>query len=113
MIDPIGLALEKFDGIGRFREKYDNGLSIDTSGTMPDGQKVDGLTSLVTALAASPKFLPCAATKFGTYALGAVSSDINRDQIVARWLTGSPTLRSLIKETVTHESFTSRRAEAL
>jgi hypothetical protein len=112
MMDPIGLALERYDGIGHFREKYDNGLPIDTSGTMPGGQKVDGLVSLVTALAASPKFLPCAATKFETYALGAVSTDINRDQIVARWLAGSPTLRSLIKETVTHESFTSRRAEA-
>lgn len=112
MMDPIGLALERYDGIGRFRESYENGLSIDTSGVMPDGQKVDGLVSLVTALAASPKFLPCAATKLETYALGVLSSDINRDQIVARWLTGSPTLRSLIKETVTHESFTSRRAEA-
>lgn len=113
MIDPIGLALENFDAIGRYRPVYENGLPIDTVGTMPDGQQVDGLPSLVTAIASSPKLLPCAATKLGTYALGAISSDVNRDQIVARWTAGNPTLRSLIKEIVTHESFRSRKAEGL
>ena len=112
LIDPIGLALENFDAIGRYRAVYENGLAIDTAGTMPDGQKVDGLPSLVTAISASPQFMPCAATKFSTYALGVVSSDTNRDQIVARWLAGNPTLRSLIKEVVTHESFVSRKAES-
>jgi hypothetical protein len=112
MIDPIGFALENFDAIGRYRAVYENGLAIDTTGTMPDGQKVDGLTSLVTAISASPQFMPCAATKFSTYALGVISSDTNRDQIVARWLAGTPTLRSLIKEVVTHDSFVSRKAES-
>jgi hypothetical protein len=113
MIDPIGLALENFNAIGGYRPLYENGLAIYTVGTMPDGQKVDGLPSLVAAITKSPKFLPCAATKFGTYALGAMSSLTNRDQIVARWTAGTPTLRNLIKEVVTHESFTSRKAEGL
>jgi Protein of unknown function (DUF1592)/Protein of unknown function (DUF1588)/Protein of unknown function (DUF1595)/Protein of unknown function (DUF1587) len=113
MIDPIGLALETFDAIGRYRTSYENGLPIDATGTLPEGQMVDGLPSLVEALSTSPRFLPCAATKLGTYALGAVSADVNKDQIVARWLTGSPTLRSLLKATVIHDSFTSRKAEAL
>jgi hypothetical protein len=112
MIDPIGLALENYDAIGRYRTAYDNGLPVDATGTLPDGAKVDGLPSLVAALSTSPKFLPCAATKFATYALGATSSSVNQEQIVARWLSGTPTLRSLIKQTVTHESFTSRKAES-
>lgn len=111
MIDPIGLALENFDGIGRYRAAYENGLPIDTTGTLPDGQKVEGLPSLVAALSKSPRFMPCAATKVATYALGAVSSKVNEEQIVARWVSDTPTLRSLIKATVTHESFTSRKAE--
>jgi hypothetical protein len=111
MIDPIGLALENFDGIGRYRAVYENGLPIDTTGTLPDGQKVEGLPSLAAALSTSPSFMPCAATKVATYALGAVSSQVNEEQIVARWLSGTPTLRSLIKQTVTHGSFTSRKAE--
>jgi Protein of unknown function (DUF1592)/Protein of unknown function (DUF1588)/Protein of unknown function (DUF1587)/Protein of unknown function (DUF1595)/Protein of unknown function (DUF1585) len=111
LIDPIGLSLENFDAIGRYRSLYENGLEIDTAGTMPDGQTVDGLPSLAKALSSSSKFLPCAATKLGTYALGAHLSDTDRDQIVARWTAGTPTLRNLILEIVTHEAFTSRRAE--
>jgi hypothetical protein len=112
LIDPIGLALENFDGIGRFRAVYENGLAIDTTGTMPGGQKVQDLQSLAAALSGSPQFLSCAATKFGTYALGLVFPDVNRDQIVARWTASTPTLRNLIKETVTHQAFGSRRAES-
>lgn len=112
MIDPIGLALENYDAIGRYRTAYDNGLPVDATGTLPSGQNVDGLPSLAAALSEDPKFLPCAASKLGTYALGAVASEINKQQIVARWLAGAPTLRNLIKATVTHDSFTSRKAEA-
>jgi hypothetical protein len=112
LIDPIGLSLENFDGIGRFRPAYENGLAIDTTGTMPGGAKVQDLQSLAAALAASPQFLSCAATKFGTYALGLVIPDVDRAQIVARWTTGTPSLRSLIKGTVTHDAFRSRRAES-
>lgn len=112
LIDPIGLSLENFDAIGRYRATYENGLAIDTVGTMPDGQRVDGLPSLVTAIASSPKFLPCAADKLGTYALGAIPAGANQEQIVARWTAGTPTLRNLLKEIVTHDSFTSTIAEA-
>jgi hypothetical protein len=111
-MDPIGLALENFDAVGRYRGIYENGLAIDTTGTMPGGEPVQDLKSLATVLAASPRFLSCAASKFGTYALGMVFPVANRDQIVARWTAGSPTLRNLIKETVTHDSFRSRRAES-
>ncbi len=113
LIDPIGLALENFDAIGRFRAVYENGLNIDTAGVMPDGKQVNDLPSLAAALSTSAKFLPCAATKFGTYALGAALPEVNRDEIVARWVAGKPTLRSLIQETVAHAAFTSRRAEGL
>jgi len=110
-IDPIGLALENFDAIGRYRAVYDNGLPIDTVGTLPEGQMVDGLASLSGALAQDPQFLACAAHKFGTYAMGLSMADANRDQIVARWTAGVPTLKKLIKETVRHEMFRMRRAE--
>jgi hypothetical protein len=112
LIDPIGLALENFDSVGRYRPIYENGLTIDTTGTMPGGQQVQDLDSLASVLATAPQFLSCAASKFGTYALGLVFPPVNRDQIVARWTAGTPTLRNLIKETVTHDTFRSRRAES-
>jgi hypothetical protein len=111
MIDPIGLALETYDAIGKYRTQYENGLPIDTTGTLPSGDQVDGLPSLVAALAKSPEFLPCAAQKLGTYALGAVAPEANRSQVMSQWSTGELTLRRLLKAIVTHDSFTSREAE--
>jgi hypothetical protein len=111
-IDPIGLALEKFDGVGRYRETYENQVAIDTVTMLPEGQAVDGLESLSAALAQDPQFMPCAAAKFGTYAMGVTLDMANRDQIVARWVAGTPTLKNLLKETVRHDMFRMRKAEA-
>jgi hypothetical protein len=111
MIDPIGLALEHFDAIGRYRASYENDLAIDATGVMPSGEMVDGLASMAAALTADPQFMSCAATKFGTYALGEMFAEANRDQVVAQWLAGTPTLRNLIKGIVSHEAFRSRKAE--
>ncbi len=111
-IDPIGLALEKFDSIGRYREVYENQLAIDTVTVMPEGQTVDGLESLSAVLSQDPQFLPCAVSKFGTYAMGLTLERTNRDQIVAAWTAGTPTLKALLTNTLSHEMFRMRRAEA-
>ncbi|HEX2659203.1 MAG TPA: DUF1592 domain-containing protein [Polyangia bacterium] len=111
VIDPVGLSLEHFDGIGRYRDMYETGLAIDTVGSLPGGQMVDGLDSLSTVLAKSSQFLNCAAQKFGTYAMGLTMATANRDQVVASWTAGTPTLKDLIKKTVRHQAFTMRKAE--
>ena len=49
VIDPIGLSLENFDTIGAWRIK-DNGVPVDTSGTLYDGSKVNGPAGLRDAL---------------------------------------------------------------
>jgi hypothetical protein len=113
VIDPIGLALENFDGIGRYRDVYESGLAIDTVGTMPGGEMVDGLASLSAVLSQDPQFMACAAHKFGTYAMGLSMEQANRDQVVAAWTAGTPTLTNLLKETVRHQMFRMRRAEGL
>ena len=33
-LDPLGFALENFDPVGRWREKYHNGREVDASGTL-------------------------------------------------------------------------------
>jgi hypothetical protein len=45
-IDPLGFALESFDPIGRFREKDEAGLQIDTTGTLKDGTAFNGIDGL-------------------------------------------------------------------
>jgi cytochrome c551/c552 len=49
IMDPIGLALENFDGTGQWRTE-DSGLAIDASGQLVDGTPLDGPSSLRNAL---------------------------------------------------------------
>jgi hypothetical protein len=49
IMDPIGLSLENFDGIGRWRTQ-DTGVSIDTAGQLTDGTVINGVENLRTAL---------------------------------------------------------------
>jgi hypothetical protein len=49
IMDPIGLAMENFDVIGRWRT-VDNGTPIDTAGRLVDGTSIDGPVELRAAL---------------------------------------------------------------
>ena len=44
-MDPIGFALENYDGIGKWRAK-DGGATIDASGKLPDGTVFNGPAGL-------------------------------------------------------------------
>ena len=66
--DPIGLGLENFDAIGRFREK-DNGAEIDASGDV-DGIVFEDAKSLGQAIAAHPKLRSCFVKNVYRYATG-------------------------------------------
>ena len=69
-MDPIGFALESFDGIGRVR-KTEDGAPIDTSGTLFNGANVDGVVGLRRNLVAQPEiFVGVMTEKMLTYALG-------------------------------------------
>jgi len=69
-MDPIGFALENFDGTGVWRTK--DGLDpIDTKGKMVDGTPIDGPVSLRNALMArSDVFIRNFTQKLLTYGLG-------------------------------------------
>jgi hypothetical protein len=72
LMDPIGLALENFDGIGSWRAK-DGGLAVDASGRMFDGAKLDGPVSLRKAiLSHSDAFIGTFTQNLLAYALGRV-----------------------------------------
>jgi hypothetical protein len=72
LMDPIGLALENFDGIGSWRAK-DGGLPVDASGRMFDGAKLDGPVSLRKAIVShSDAFVGTFTENLLAYALGRV-----------------------------------------
>ena len=71
IMDPLGFALENFDGIGRWRLTGDGGNPIDAAGTLTDGRRVDGPASLRKALVERPEqFVTTVTEKLLTYALG-------------------------------------------
>ena len=45
-IDPFGFALENFDTVGRWRDKSNSGVVIDSRTTLPDGTQIQGLSGL-------------------------------------------------------------------
>jgi len=70
MMDPIGFALENFDGVGTWRTKQ-LGQKLDASGQLTDGTKINGVVDLRDALVRySPQFVRTVTEKLLTYALG-------------------------------------------
>jgi len=70
-MDPIGFALENFDGVGKWRDK-DAGTPIDTSGKLPGGVQFQGPAGLKKLLVANyaGQFENTVTEKLLTYALG-------------------------------------------
>jgi hypothetical protein len=68
VIDPIGLALESFDGLGQLRSE-ENGVAIDASGDL-DGRDFRDAAGLGEALARNPAATACLADSLYRYATG-------------------------------------------
>ena len=92
VMDPIGLALENFDAVGRWRTVEPGGI-VDASGRLADGTEVNGPVSLREALDnRSDQFVGVIVEKLLTYALG-------------RGLeyTDMPTVRQIVREAAGHD----------
>ncbi len=71
VIDPLGFALENFDGLGAWRTLDEAGHPVDASGTMPSGVKVEGLAGLrALLLDQREQFVGTVTEKLLAYALG-------------------------------------------
>jgi hypothetical protein len=96
-MDPIGLALEHYDPIGRWRLD-DGGVEIDTAGALPDGRSFAGLAELAQTIADDESFPRCVARKALTYGTGrtlGVSDEPYLDALVDEWLAAGGGLRTL------------------
>ena len=93
MMDPIGLTLENFDAIGRWRTR-DSGYAVDPSATMYDGTVLDGPASLRQAvLNRSDAFIGTFTEHLLSYGLGRVLD--SRDM---------PTVRSIAREAASNDN---------
>ena len=71
IMDPIGLALENLDGVGRARTLGESSAPIDASGVLPDGTTFVGPAGLKEALLTKPdQFVTTLTEKLLIYALG-------------------------------------------
>ncbi len=70
VMDPIGLGLENFDAVGKWRTREPGG-EIDSHGQLADGTPIAGAAELRAALTADPEqFARVFTSKLLTYALG-------------------------------------------
>lgn len=105
-VDPIGLSLENFDGIGAYRTR-ENDVPIDTSGEL-GGIKFAGAEGLGRALHDSPAAVSCLVNRLDSYALGRQLS--KQDQTVLQELqlsfaASGYRLPELMRAIVMHPSF--------
>jgi hypothetical protein len=77
--DPIGLALENFDGAGEFRAA-EKGATIDASGAL-DGSQFSDAVGLGKALHDHPALTSCLVSRFYAYALGGPAPAKDREMV--------------------------------
>ena len=71
MMDPVGLSLENFDAIGRWRTRSEAGTLVDASGGLPDGSTFEGVNGLRQAVLKRPDLFASTMTeKLLIYAVG-------------------------------------------
>lgn len=115
ILDPIGLGLERYDGVGRYRESYGNNDAIDPAGVLPDGTPFAGPEQLGQLVGQDARFSACVASKAFTYALGReieASDAMPLTALEARWTQRGKNFRNLLKEVVLSDAFRFRRGEA-
>jgi hypothetical protein len=115
VMDPFGLALEQYDGVGKFRTAYADGTAIDPStslpagGAYPMGVAFSGLDGAASTVNANPKFKECIAEKLYTYGLGrslTADDQTNTQAIATDWeTTGALSISRLLNRLALSEPF--------
>jgi hypothetical protein len=114
MMDPLGLALENFDPIGRWRLKESSGAPVDATGDMPDGTVLAGVGDMRRYVKNDPKLPACITEHLLTYALGrglSKSDECAVKEIAATAEASGGRLTDYILSIVLSDHFTHRGAE--
>ena len=110
LMDPIGLGLENFDGIGAWRS-VENGTPIDPSGILYGAGPFTGPAAMSDMLAQDPRFPACVTEKLFTYGMGRGTIDDDQPHIEAitrSFVESDHNFRSLVTLIVTSEPFRTR-----
>lgn len=116
LMDPIGLGLENFDWMGRWRDKETDGTPVDASGALPSGEKFNGPVELRAVLMnRKEEFTRQITSKLLGYALGRGLQD--GDQCTVQKLMDTMAkngyqTRTLIRDIVMSTPFRNTQADA-
>lgn len=116
LMDPIGLGLENFDWMGRWRDTESDGTPVDASGALPGGAKFNGPVELrAVLLQRKEEFTRQVASKLLGYALGRGLQD--GDQCTVQRLMDAMEKngyrsRTLIRDIVMSTPFRNTQADA-
>jgi len=106
IMDPIGLALENFDGDGSFRST-ENGVAIDTSGDL-DGVKYADAVGLAQAVHDNPGLPRCLVQRMYSYGTGGPAGTSEREilgYLNERFSSEEYRLRDLLRTIVLSDAF--------
>jgi hypothetical protein len=106
LMDPIGFAFERFDGIGAYRTT-DAGKAIDASGSL-NGVSYDGLPGLVDVLISDPQTQSCLVEHLYSYALGALHTPGEQEAVAnltTNFVAAGSRIKPLLVELVASEGF--------
>ncbi len=109
LMDPLGLALENYDAVGRWRTK-EGALDIDTTGEFPTGEAIRNPGDLIRVIRdnKSDRFVRTLTEKLMVYALGRGLEYYDRcaiDKIMAAAATEDYRMQSLIYNIVISDPF--------
>jgi len=112
VLDPIGLGLENYDAIGKYRTTYENGDPIDASGELM-GTPFNGLSQLSAILAADPRQASCPSKMLLSFSTARILRPEDQpyvDQMTTTWASG--TISDLVKQLVANDTFRFRKLPA-
>ncbi|RYG34058.1 DUF1592 domain-containing protein [bacterium] len=113
-MDPIGFGMENYDAIGRWRTA-DDGIKIDSTGILPDGEKFAGPSQLKAILMKNQgQFIRTLSDRLLTYGIGRGldrSDDCHLDAIAQKAKANDYRFQSLIVAVVQSDPFRKRSPE--
>ena len=115
LLDPIGFGLENFDAIGRWRQKDDLGVVIDSAGTLPGGEGFSNPAELKTLLSGRKADVARnLAERLMAFSLGRQLEGYDEvviDELMEKIAQDDYRMRTMITEVVTCYLFTHRKVD--
>jgi hypothetical protein len=110
-IDPLGFPLERYDAVGRWRDRYQDGKPIIDSSKTGDNTEIAGVDGLLSYLTKQEsQVLKTFSQKLVGYALGRTMLVSDQPLIEKLSQSGGANFSKLIQEIVTSRQFRNRRA---